>query len=230
MRWVQRQTWNDLLFLHWPVPAEALRRAVPGGLDIEERDGTAWLGVTPFVVSGARPRGVPPLPWLSRFPETNVRTYVAPPGGRPGIWFLSLDAARLAAVIGARAGYRLPYFHAAMDVARRGHEVAYRMRRRGGEAALAVRYRPVGPVFRAAPGSVEHFLVERYRLYAADRRGRLLYADIDHPDWPLQPAEAVVEENTMAAPWGISLPGEPLAHYAARQDVVIGPPRRYSAR
>jgi uncharacterized protein len=226
MRWVQRQTWNDLLFLHWPVPAAALRRAVPEALAIEEHDGTAWLGITPFEVSGARPRGLPPLPWLSRFPETNVRTYVRPPGGRPGIWFLSLDAARLAAVLGARASYRLPYFHAAMSVQRRGGEIVYRTRRRSGDAALALRYGPAGPVFHAAAGTLEHFLAERYRLYAVGRRGRLLHADIAHPPWPLQPARAVVEENTMAAPWGIELPGAPLVHYAARQDVGIGPPRR----
>jgi uncharacterized protein len=226
MRALQRQTWNDLLFMHWPVPAAALRRAVPAAVPLDTFDGTAWLGVTPFAVSGVRPPGLPPLPRLPSFLETNVRTYVTC-GGRPAIWFLSLDAQSRLAVAGARAAYRLPYFHADMAAERHGPEIAYRTRRRSGPAAtLRLRYGPAGDAFRAAPGTLEHFLVERYRLCTTGRSGRLLRADIAHPPWSLRVAEALVEENTMAAPYGIELSGAPLLHLAARQDVAIGPPRR----
>jgi uncharacterized protein len=222
--WVQAQTWNGLLFMHWAVPAEALRRVVPPELPIDTFEGSAWLGITPFVVSGLRLRGLWPPPRLSTFPETNVRTYTTV-AGRPGIWFLSLDAASRLAVEGARRSYHLPYFRADMAVRREGPEIAYETRRRAPGATLAVRYRPVGDVFNAQPGTLEHFLTERYCLYTLDGRRRLLRADIHHPPWPLQPAEAVVDGNTMTAPYGIELPDrQPLLHVAQRQDVVIWPP------
>jgi uncharacterized protein YqjF (DUF2071 family) len=114
--WLMAQTWGDLLFAHWTVPAGALRALVPEPLTIDRFDGNAWLAITPFEVSSLRLRGTPPLPWLSRFPELNVRTYVSL-GGKPGIWFFSLDAARALAVAAARRTYRLPYFHARMTIA-----------------------------------------------------------------------------------------------------------------
>jgi len=117
--WLMGQTWYSLLFAHWAVTPEALRPLIPQPLELDLRDGQAWLGVTPFVVGGLRLRGTPPLPWLSRFPELNVRTYVDY-GSHPGIYFFSLDAARLAAVAAARRAYRLPYFHAAMSARHQG--------------------------------------------------------------------------------------------------------------
>jgi uncharacterized protein YqjF (DUF2071 family) len=225
-RWLQGQTWQHLLFAHWPVPAEALRPAVPAELPVDTFDGTAWLGITPFRVTGARPRGTVPVPVLSSFLETNVRTY-ATVDGRPGIWFLSLDAESTLAVLGARRSYRLPYFRAHMGAEREGDGLRYRTRRDDPPAALALRYRPAGQVFTAAPGTLEHFLTERYCLYALDARHRLLSADIHHAPWPLQAAEAEIAENTMTAPYGIALPDSPpLLHYARRQDVVIWPLRR----
>jgi uncharacterized protein len=224
--WLMAQTWEDLLFAHWPVAPERLRPALPAGLTLDVRDGRAWIGVTPFRVRGLRLRGAPPFPWLSRFAELNVRTYVTA-GGRPGIWFFSLDAARRAAVLAARRGYRLPYFHARMRVARRGGWIEYESDRRdraGGPAALRARYRPAGPVRRAPPGSLEHFLAERYCLYAVHPARGLLRAEIAHAPWPLQAAEATVRRNTMAAPLGLALDDAPLLHYARRVDVVIWPP------
>jgi len=198
---------------------------VPPSLPLDTFDGRAWIGVTPFEVSGLRARGTPPLPGVSRFAETNVRTYTTV-GGRPGIYFLSLDAASRLAVAGARRAYRLPYHHAAMTIERAAGGIVYRTRRVGGEAELAVSYRPTGAVFTARPGTLEHFLTERYCLYALDERHRVLRADIHHPPWPLQPAEAAFERNTMTAPYGIELPArEPLLHFAGRQDVVIWPLR-----
>jgi uncharacterized protein YqjF (DUF2071 family) len=223
------QTWVDLLFAHWPVPTNALRPKVPAAVPIDTFGGSAWIGITPFEVIGARPRGLPPLPWLSRFPELNVRTY-ATVDGRPGIWFLSLDAARRAAVLGARRTYRLPYHHARMSVSRHDGTVAYRSESESPQrprAALDATYRPTGPAANPAPGTLEHFLTERYTLYALDARHRLHSADIHHAPWPLQPAAAEFRENTMTAPYGLRLPPvRPLLHFAARQDVVVWPLRR----
>ena len=221
--WVQGQTWLDLLFAHWSLPIDALRPAVPAKLPLDTFGDRAWLGITPFEVIGLRLRGTPPVPGLSRFPETNVRTYTTI-DGKPGIYFLSLDAASRLAVAGARATYRLPYHRANMAIERSGEEIRYRTRRVEPEAELVARYRPDGPVFHAQRGTLEYFLTERYCLYVLDRSQSILRADIHHPPWPLQPAVAEVERNTMTAAYGIELAGEPLLHFAARQDVVIWPP------
>lgn len=220
--WVQGQTWLDLLFAHWSLPVDALRPAVPAALPIDTFDDRAWLGITPFEVIGLRAQGMPPVPGISRFPETNVRTYTTI-DGKPGIHFFSLDAASTVAVAGARATYRLPYHRADMAIERIGEEIRYRTRRAEPEAELVARYRSDGPVFEAQPGTLDHFLTERYCLYVVDDRQRIRRADIHHPPWPLQPAVATVERNTMTASQGIALPGDPLLHFAARQDVLIWP-------
>ena len=222
-RWLQGQTWRDLLFAHWAVPAEVLRRVVPPALPIDTWEGEAWIAVAPFEVTGLRLRGTPPPPLLSRFAETNVRTY-ATLDGRPGVYFLSLDAASAVAVRAARTIYRLPYFHARMAIERSGAGIGYRSMRVGGGASLRARYRPTGPVFQARPGTREHFLIERYCLYTV-AAGRVRRTDIHHPPWDLQPAEAHLAENTMTVAAGVALPGgAPLLHYAARQDVVVWSP------
>jgi uncharacterized protein len=221
--WVMGQTWVDLLFAHWPIPEATLRSVVPAAVPIDTHDGSAWIGITPFEIVGAHPRVVPPLPWLSRFPELNVRTYTTI-GGRPGIWFFSLDAARAAAAAAARLTYRLPYRHARMAITRSGPRIDYVSRAVRADAVLRISYEPAGPVSHPVDGTLEHFLTERYCLYTVDR-GRIRRADIHHPPWPLQPARGEVAENTMTRPLGISLPDrQPLLHYAARQDVLIWPP------
>lgn len=221
--WLMAQTWENLLFAHWPVPVETLRRVVPSPLPVDTFAGTAWIGVTPFLIRGQRLRLAPPLPLLSRFPELNVRTYVTF-GGRPGIYFLSLDAASRLAVLGARRAFRLPYFRARMSARGSGGGVRYSSTRASpdGERAdfLAV-YRSQGPCFRAEPGSLEYFLAERYCLFTLDEGLRVHRADIHHPPWPLQSAEAQIEHNTMARPLGIELGDEPLLHFAGRQHVLI---------
>jgi uncharacterized protein len=223
--WLQAQTWNDLLFAHWAVDPEALRPHVPSELPIDSFDGSAWIAVTPFEVSGLRPHGAPPVPGLSRFAETNVRTYTTI-DAKPGIWFFSLDAASRFAVMAARLTYRLPYFKARMSIERSPGEIAYATTRTGGEAALRLRYRPTGPAAPARPGTLSSFLTERYCLYTV-AGGRVRRAEIHHPPWPLQPAAAELERNTMTAPLGLELgDAEPLLHFAARQDVVIWAPRR----
>jgi uncharacterized protein len=216
--WVMGQTWDDLLFVHYRVAVEELRPHVPDGLELQEHSGTAWLGVTPFVVTGLRARGLLPLPFASSFRELNVRTYVTR-DGKPGIWFFSLDASSQGAVEAARRLYRLPYFRADISVRRRGDELLYDCSRDDGKA-FSASYRPVGEVSPPEPGSLEHFLTERYCLYA-EHENVLYRADIHHRPWPLQAAEAQIDLNTMPP---LKLPDdEPLLHYSARQDVVIWP-------
>jgi uncharacterized protein len=224
--WVMAQTWDCLLFAHWPVARERLAALVPPSLTLDTHAGTAYLAVTPFVLTGLRPRGLPPAPRISRFGEINVRTYVTA-GGKPGILFFSLDASSLAAVLGARFAYRLPYRLARIAASSTPEGVRYAVRRRlGPPARFAARYRPVGERFTAAPGSLEHFLCERYCLYTADRGGRAYRAEIHHPPWPLQPAAAEVAENTMP-PALLRVRGQPaLLHYSERQDVLVWRLRR----
>ncbi|HLZ73182.1 MAG TPA: DUF2071 domain-containing protein [Dehalococcoidia bacterium] len=226
--WLLAQTWSDLLFVHWPVPAEALRPLLPAGLPLDTFDGAAWLGVVPFRMSGVRPRLLPALPWLSTFPELNVRTYVVR-DGRPGVFFFSLDAGNPAAVALGRGAFRLPYFRARM-LSTRGQTIAYvsERRHRGAPPARFVgEYAPVGPAAPPPRGSLAHFLTARYCLYAADRAGRLYRAEIDHAPWPLQPATATIAANTMSSAHGIAPPEQPpLLHFARRLAVRVWPLRR----
>jgi uncharacterized protein YqjF (DUF2071 family) len=222
------QTWEDLLFAHWRVDADALRRLLPDAVRLQTHDGAAWLGITPFRVGALRLRGTLPLPRVSSFLELNVRTYVTA-GGRPGIWFFSLDASSRLAVEAARRTYKLPYFQARIRAEPDGDWIEFesaRVGNGGGPHVFNGRYRPSGEVFNAASGSLEEFLAERYCLYTVDGRGRLYRAEIHHAPWPLQPADASIELNTMA-PADLALSGEgPLLHFARAQDVVIWPLRR----
>lgn len=225
-RWVMAMSWQDLVFMHWPLPSEQLRPLIPPALEIDTFEGTAWIGVVPFRMTGVHPRFFPVLPWLSAFPELNVRTYVTTQG-KPGVWFFSLDAANPIAVRAARWTFCLPYFDAHMAIAPWQGGYRYRSRRmhRGASpAAFAGWYRPTGPVSHAPAGTLEHWLTERYGLYAADRKGRVWRGDIHHDRWPLQPAEAEIEVNTMLEPLGLALPQmAPLLHFADRLDVVAWP-------
>lgn len=221
--WVMRMRWSELLFAHWTVEPSILRAAVPEGLELDVRDGRAWLGVVPFRMSDVAPRGVPAVPGISEFPELNLRTYVTA-GGRPGVWFFSLDAANRLAVRLARAAFHLPYMDARMRCERSDRGISYestRTHRGAPAAALRVEYRPVGPVFRSATGSLEQWLTERYCLYAADRRGRIHRGEIHHEPWPLQPAEARFACLDMTRILGLELKPEP-AHllYVDAIDVV----------
>jgi uncharacterized protein len=222
--WVMVQTWRDLLFAHWPLAPDTLRRLIPPGLTLHTFEGQAWLAVTPFVITGLRARGLPPIAGLSAFPELNVRTYVTAED-KPGVFFFSLDAGSALAVRAARVLYSLPYFRAQMTADVRGGTIAYTTRRthRGVPAAeLCAEYRPTGPVAFSAPGSLAAWLTERYCLYAVDRRGGLHRAEIDHPRWPLQPAEAEIRANTMTTGLGLELPlVAPLLHFSARLEVRI---------
>jgi uncharacterized protein YqjF (DUF2071 family) len=220
--WVMHQRWTNLLFAHWPVAPTILRPLLPPSLTLDTFDGEAWVGVIPFHMSNVRPRYVPPLPWLSAFHELNVRTYVRA-GDRPAVWFFSLDASNPLAVRAARAAVHLPYYDARMRmVVAANDSVSYRSDRthRGAPAAsFEATYQPEGAVYRAAPGTLDHFLVERYELVSMTPRG-LVHVRIAHPPWPLQRASARITRNTMGTAAGIELIGEPShLHFAARVDV-----------
>jgi uncharacterized protein YqjF (DUF2071 family) len=221
--WFMGQSWIDLLFAHWPVPEAALREVVPPQLPIDTYDGTAWLGITPFCVRGLRLRGTLPAPVVSSFPELNVRTYVSVEG-KPGIYFLSLDADSSAAVRAARRTYRLPYFHSRIRVEREEEGIAYDLLRTsddGPPAYFVARYGGEGRELPVRDGSLERWLTERYCLYTLDEAGRIQRGDIHHPPWPLRRGRAEIETNTMAMPFGIELEGEPLLHFSPCQDVAI---------
>lgn len=231
--WVMRQTWHALLFAHWPVAPDALRPHLPAGLALDTFAGRAWVGIVPFWMSGIRPRGMPAPPVLSRLDEINVRTYVTTEG-KPGVWFYSLDAGRALAVAVARGVFHLPYYHARFSIHRAGETIVYASRRLAPatpHAAFRATYCPTGPVFTPEPGTLEHWLTERYCLYTTDTHGRLLRGDIHHAPWPLQAAEAEIAERTLARAAGIALPDTPpLLHYAARQEVLIWPLARAATR
>jgi uncharacterized protein len=224
--WVMAQSWHDLLFAHWPVDAATLRQLIPPQLQIDTFEERAWLAVVPFRMTGVRLRGTPSVPWLSAFPELNVRTYVTC-GGKPGVWFFSLDAASSLAVAIARAWFHLPYFRGRMSCGEREGWIHYRSERAHGRVPAALlkgRYRPVGDAFSPQPGTIEHFLTERYCLYTIDARSQIIRGEIHHPPWPLQPAEAEFARNSMTEPLGIAVTPHPLLHFARRQDVLVWSP------
>lgn len=224
---VMTQTWRDLLFAHWPLPPKTLRPLVPKLLRLDTFDGEAWLGVTPFQISGFRLRYLPAVPGLSSFPEVNVRTY-AVYEDKPGVFFFSLDAGSLAAVIGARLWYRLPYYYARMSVRVGKTEIRYSCQRRQDSAEFAATYHPVSTVRPAWARTLEHWLTERYCLYAVER-GRVYRAHIHHLPWPLQEANAEIQKNTMAAASQIALPKtKPLLHFARELKTYIWAPEELS--
>jgi uncharacterized protein YqjF (DUF2071 family) len=219
--------WHELLFLHWRVPAPALQAQLPRGVELETFDGAAWLGVVPFRMVDTRFRWLPRLPTAHTFPELNLRSYVRV-GDRSGVWFWSLDAASRLVVEGARLGFGLPYLRARMQCERIGDEVRYRSERtdrRGPLATFVGRWRPAGPFEPAVVGSLEHWLCERYCLFA-QRRGRLVIGEIAHPPWRLAKAEVHLDVCDMVRLVGVTLDEAPVSALAAAPlEVVAWSPR-----
>lgn len=215
------QRWRWLTFLHWRFEADAIRRLVPAPLTLDTYDGAAWVGLTPFLLTSLRPPRAPSLPWISQFPETNVRTYVRGPDGEPGIWFFTLEADRLAGVAGARLLYRLPYRWADMRVLRSGRIVEYESARKwpfgSGGTSIAIH---AGEPMEA--NEFDHFLTARYRLYTIWGQ-RCAFAQIEHAPWPLHSArilrlrQSLIERSGVPAPSGV-----PVVHYSPDLYVRIG--------
>ena len=229
---VMLQTWRHLGFFHWEVPVRELQALLPQRLTVDTFEGKAYVGLVPFTLTGVRPVLVPPLPWLSSFHEINLRTYVHQQGKEPGVWFFSLDATSPLAVAAARATYKLPYYDATIDFS--AEETvsplvrldATRTDARGPQPATAhLEYRPFeGPTITASPGSLEHFLVERYVLYAEDEHRQLHRARVHHQPYPLQRAEVGRLEETLVWAAGIRRPDEvAYRHYAREVDVKVYP-------
>lgn len=231
------QQWCDLLFVHWSIPVAMMRKLVPPQLPLDLWGGRAWVGIVPFRMQGVRPRMSPAMPWLSAFPELNVRTYVTVRDRgveKPGVYFFSLEAANPVAVTIARRIFKLPYFNAKMQLTADDQQIRYSSQRTHHNASAAEfigTYAPIGPVFHSEPGSIDTWLTERYALYTmdrqADRQGRIYIGEIHHIKWPLQPATATIKSNTMAQASDLLLPDEqPLLHFARHLDVVVWPLRQ----
>ena len=211
------QTWRRLTFLHWPYEPALVQPLLPPGLVLDTFDGAAWIGLVPFEIYNLRA--------IPHFPETNVRTYVIGPDGSRAVWFFSLDAARLAAVVGARVAYHLPYCWAKMCVASQNGTIHYSSRRKWPHSTAVISDIAVKPGNRFAAeelGDRDHFLTARYRLYTLIR-GRLGYAQIEHEPWPLARATVVTLNQNIIEAAGLPAPeGQPLVHYATEIDVKIG--------
>ncbi len=214
------QSWRSLLFMHWPVPVEAMRALVPAELDLDLYEGEAYVGVVPFAMQAVRPCW-----WPGRFAfdflETNVRTYVSY-GGRPGVYFFSLEAASRLAVWTARRFWGLPYYHAEMSLETEGDEVRYRSRRYQGNVLHKVRYRVGERLGPSEQGTLKFFLLERYLLFAP-RKGHIYAGQVHHVPYPAQRAEVLELEDQLleAAGFG-TCPGLPkFTHYAAGVDVEV---------
>ncbi|MCU1376172.1 MAG: hypothetical protein JWO68_3458 [Actinomycetia bacterium] len=220
--------WDELTFLHWRYEPEAVQRLLPDGLTVETFDGSAWVGLVPFFLKVGLP-GVPSAPWASRFAETNVRTYVRGRDGETGIWFFSLDAARLGAVVVARATYRLPYFWSKMAVERTGSTISYSCRRRwpGPRGAVSEAVIDVGEPFRPDElGELDHYLTARWALFSAPRSG-LRHARAFHDPWPLQRGRVLDLHDELVPAAGLPAPEEePLMHHSRSVEVRIGWPAR----
>jgi uncharacterized protein YqjF (DUF2071 family) len=220
--------WDELTFLHWRFDPEAVQRLLPRGLTVETMDGSAWVGLVPFFLRVGLP-GVPSVPWLSRFAETNVRTYVRSADGARGIWFFSLDAARLAAVVVARTTYRLPYFWSSMSIDHTSSTISYRSRRRwpGPRGASTEVVIEIGERFQPDElTELDHFLTARWALFSAPRSG-LRHALASHDPWPLHRGRALVVRDELIAAAGLPEPmGDPLVHYSPTVEVRIGWPSR----
>jgi uncharacterized protein len=231
-RWMMTQRWNDLLFAHWPIPAASIAPLLPEGLQVDTFEGSAWLGAVPFWLDRIKVRGLPEIPGMRSFPDLNLRTYVRDEHtGTLGVYFFSLDASNLLAVAVAHTFFHLPYHWAEMRFDQRSErEFAFYSRRRfsSQQVMFKARYRGLGPTRKLAEsgaGSLEYFLMERSCLFTRNRAGQAVRANLHHVPWPLEEAEAEIEQNDLAEAIGIQLPNqEPVLHYSRRLAVYVWPP------
>lgn len=231
-RWAMTQRWNDLLFAHWRVPTAQIANLLPEGLVTDTFEGSAWLGVVPFWMDRIKVRGIPQIPGARSFPELNLRTYVRDHRtGTPGVYFFSLDGANLLAVAVARSFYHMPYYWAQMKIEEcADQEFTFYSKRRFAPKPVVfkARYRGLGPTRKLAEaraGSLEYFLTERYCLFTHNKANELVRANVHHVPWPLEEADADIEQNDLPASIGIELQEqEPVLHYSRRLAVYMWPP------
>jgi uncharacterized protein YqjF (DUF2071 family) len=218
------QRWQHLLFLHWELPAETIQKSLPSGLLVDTFEGRAFIGVVPFTMRDVAPWWSPSVPGVSNFHELNVRTYVHRDGRDPAVWFYSLDAASSLAVILARVFWHLPYHRASMRLVASGDQVSYSSRRAWPAprpAELVARYEIGEPLGPSAPGTLEHFLCERYLLYAK-HEDAFLIGQVHHKPYPVHSARVLELRESMVVAAGFPAPeGAPLAHYAPGVDVDV---------
>jgi uncharacterized protein YqjF (DUF2071 family) len=221
---VMLQRWCHLLFIHWPFSPETVQKTLPLGLQVDTFNGNAWIGIVPFFMHGVRPAGFPSVPGISNFLELNLRTYVRDPAERPGIWFYSLDANQALAVCIARTCFALPYEFAEMNAKVSQGEINYRSRRFGSKASLHYCYRPTERLGEAKLGTLEFFLIERYRLFA-HRRHKMLSGRVNHSPYQLRKAAVTEADPGLFALDGFDRPLKPPAHaiYSDRVDVSVYP-------
>lgn len=229
---VMLHRWQTLTFLHWAYDAHLVQRLLPPGLTVETFDGSAWIGLVPFYMR-IRVPGIPHLPWISNFCETNVRTYVRDELGQSGVWFFSLDAERFPAVATARLGFRLPYMWSHMTFKQTGDGVTYTTRRRWPTQLTASSRVSIEIGERFADTELtdrDHFLTARWALFSvggASGRWRR-YAHAQHDPWPLHRATLTELDDSLVESAGLPAPlGDPLVHYSPGVDVRIGMPHGY---
>lgn len=202
------QSWRDLLFVHWEVPQQALRSLLPTRLSIDTWEGRAYVGLVPFAMREIRPSWLPRVLALD-FLETNLRTYVHLDGQEPGVWFFSLEASSWLAVTAARLGWALPYHHARMSMRREGERIEYETVRRSDGASAVASWTPGEVLGASTPGTVEHWLLERYVLYS-ERRGQLYRGRVHHSPYEARAVELERMEESLAKAAGVpGLEGEP---------------------
>ncbi len=217
------QKWRDLLFLHWTLDPAVLRTLLPQQLEIDTFDGKAYVGVVPFSMQEVRPLRWWPAAIAFRFLECNVRTYVIH-DGRPGVYFFSLDAASRLAVWAARVGWNLPYYYARMRCSRQEDEFVYDTERTRTNARLHVRYRVTEDLGVSVPGTLPHFLLERYLLFV-QRRRRIHVGQVHHAPYPARLVELLECDDQLVAAADIAGVAEmpELMHYSPGVDVEVFP-------
>ncbi|MEU0582943.1 DUF2071 domain-containing protein [Streptomyces sp. NPDC006132] len=222
-----RAGWLTQTFVHWAYPPGTVRALLPPGLTVDEYDGAAWVGLTPFVMADLRPHGVPAaLPGLPTFAETNLRTYVRHPDGQDGLWFLSIEVA-FPPMLAARA-IGAPYHQGTLSVSRDGGTVAYAGSRGTGGPSYRLVVRPGDPI---EPTERDVWLTSRWRAYTRSL-GLLWETPVEHEPWPLARAAAGVVEETLTTAAGLPAPeGEPVVHFSPGvTDVRLGPTRPCAPR
>ncbi|KAA9031579.1 YqjF family protein [Niallia endozanthoxylica] len=222
--WIMRQRWRNLLFSHWPIPPEILRRHIPSALEIDTYQGYAYLGVIVFVIEGIHPRGLSSISLTPVFPEVNLRTYVHYQG-KPGVFFLSLDVEDWASYTIARRWYRLPYKKASILFQKDGETCICQSVRKGTidpSISFGVKYEPTSELYFPKEGTLDYWLTERYCLFSTNNGSNIYSGEIHHQPWPLQKAEAEISKNTLFTPFKMEgVEGKPIYHFSKGLDTLF---------